>query len=388
MIYLDHASTTAVDSRVLEKMLPYFCDKFGNPSSLYCLGREAKQAIEDAREKIAKFLHCATGEITFTNGGTESINIAILGAARAAKSQNKFEKPRIITTAIEHHAVLHACDKLMTEGFDVYKLSVDQDGLINLDELKKALNEQTVLVSVMYANNEIGTIEPIGKIAEIIREFNKKNQSKVLFHTDACQAAGYLDMNTKSLGVDFLSFNGSKIYGPKGIGILYKAKDIAIEPIMFGGGQENNLRSGTENVPAIVGLGCAVELIDLTGGAKTAKLRDYLTKQLLMIEGTALNGPIENRLPNNVNISFAGVEGESLVLYLDRMGICCSTGSACNSNSLEPSHVITALGYPAERAHESIRFTLGRKTGKKELDETICEVQESVKKLRKISALK
>lgn len=387
MIYLDHASTTAVDPRVTKKMLPYFCDKFGNPSSLYGLGREAKQAIELTRQKIAKFLNCSIEEITFTNGGTESINMAILGAARAAKSQNKFKKPRIITIAIEHHAVLHACDKLISEGFEVCKLPVDQYGLINLNDLKKALNNETVLVSIMYANNEIGTIEPISKIAKIIKEFNKKNKTKILFHSDACQATGYLNMNVETLGVDLLSFNGSKIYGPKGIGVLYKEKNVELEPILFGGGQEKNLRSGTENVPAIVGLGFAVELINRGEGERIAKLRDFLIKKLLEIEGTALNGPIKDRLANNVNISFAGVEGESMVLYLDRAGICCSTGSACNSSSLEPSHVITALGHDKERAHESIRFTLGRKTDKKELEQTVCAVRAAVEKLRRISAL-
>ena len=388
MIYLDHASTTAVDPRVAKKMLPYFSDKFGNPSSLHSVGRKAKQAIEDARRKIAKFLNCATGEITFTNGGTESINMAILGVAHAAKSQNKFKKPRIIITAIEHHAVLHSCDKLISEGFEVYKLPVDQDGFVNLNELKKALNNETILVSVMYANNEIGTIEPISKISKIIKEFNKKNKTKIIFHSDACQAAGYLDMNVKALGVDLLSFNGSKIYGPKGIGVLYKEKNIELEPIIFGGGQERNLRSGTENVPAIVGLGFAVELISREESEKIVKLRDFLIKKLLEIEGAVLNGPIKDRLANNVNVSFAGVEGESMVLYLDRAGICCSTGSACSSSSLKPSHVITALGHDGGRAHESIRFTLGRKTGKKELERTVCAVRVAVEKLRRISALK
>jgi len=388
MIYFDYAATTPTDPRVVKKMTPYFSELYGNPSSLYRLGRQAKKAIEDSRAVVASFLNCADDEVFFTFGGTESINMAILGLAK------KIGRGKIITSKVEHHAVLHACQELEKRGFEVEYLPVDSDGLIDLTELERTIDEKTFLVSIMYANNEVGSIEPIAKIAKIVKKHrllrskNHKNSLPLFLHTDACQATGYLDTDVEKLGVDLLSFNGSKIYGPKGVGVLYKRSNVEIEPIIFGGGQERGLRSGTENVPGIVGLSEAVKLIDKADAKKQSKLRDYFISELLKIEGTNLNGPKKNRLPNNINVSFEAIEGESLMLYLDKAGICCSTGSACTSALLEPSHVITALGHSKERAHGSIRFTIGRKTAKKEIDEALRAIKKSVLFLRKISAIK
>jgi len=381
MIYLDNAATTATDKKVVEAMLPYFSDIYGNPSSLHRLGRKAKAALERSRQVVADFLSCDSREVIFTNGGTESINLAIMGYAR------KIGKGEIITSQIEHHAVLHSCDQLEKEGFKVTKLPVSSDGLLDLKAFEKALTKDTILVSIMYANNEIGTIQPIKQIAKIIAQFNNKTKANVLFHTDACQATGYLPMNVKNLCVDFLSLNGSKIYGPKGIGALYKREGIEIDPIIFGGGQEMGFRSGTENVAGIVGLAKAIELIDPKEAIKETKLRDYFIKKLLEIDGVVLNGSLKKRLPNNINVSFAAVEGEAVVLRLDKEGIAASTGSACSSKSLTPSHVITALENSPERAHESIRFTIGRKTGKKDIDIALAKTKAIIKSLREISSI-
>ncbi len=381
MIYLDNAATTATDKKVVKAMSPYFSDIYGNPSSLHRLGRKAKAALERSRQVVADFLSCDSGEVIFTNGGTESINLAIMGYAR------KIGKGEIITSQIEHHAVLHSCDQLEKEGFKVTKLPVSSDGLLDLEAFEKALTKDTILVSIMYANNEIGTIQPIKQIAKIIAQFNKKTKANVLFHTDACQATGYLPMNVKNLCVDFLSLNGSKIYGPKGIGALYKREGIEIDPIIFGGGQEMGFRSGTENVAGIVGLAKAIELIDPKEAIRETKLRDYFIKKLLEIEGVVLNGSLKKRLPNNINVSFAAVEGEAVVLRLDKEGIAASTGSACSSKSLTPSHVITALENSPERAHESIRFTIGRKTGKKDIDIALAKTKAIIKSLREISSI-
>jgi cysteine desulfurase len=400
-IYLDHAATTPVRPEALEAMLPYFFDKFGNPSSFHSAGKVAKDAMETARETIAKILNCRTAEIIFTAGGTESDNLAILGVARA----NRDKGNHIITLKIEHPAVLESCRKLEKEGFEVTYLPVDKEGIVKLDELKKALRKDTILISIMYANNEIGTIQPIKEIAKIIRNFKNSNlpppltppraggEGKIFpfFHTDACQAAGSLDMDVVKLGVDMLTFNGSKIYGPKGIGALYVKKGVKIEPLIFGGGQEHKMRSGTENVPAIIGLATALQLAQAEREKENARLivlRDYFIKEALQkISGARLNGSAERRLPNNINISIPRVEGEAAVLYLDSYGIYVSTGSACSSASLLPSHVLLALGLSHDLAHNSLRFTLGRKTSKADLDYVLEVLPKIIKKLTEISSL-
>lgn len=380
MIYLDYASTTPTDKKVLERMSPYFEKEFANPSALYLSARRAKQAIEGARKVIANFLNSKSDEIVFTSGGTESDNLAILGAARAA------ETGHIITSQIEHPAVLNACKQLEKEGFRVTYLPPDKNGIVSAERVRKALRKDTILVSIMYANNEIGTIQPIALIAKAIREFIIHNSEfRIIFHTDACQATGYLEMDVKKFGVDLLTLNGSKIYGPKGMGALYIKEGTKIEPVIFGGGQEKGMRPGTENVAGAVGLAEAIKLISRSEGEREGKLRDYLIRELLKIEGVELNGDREVRLPNNINVSISGIEGEALVLYLDRKGIAVATGSACSSKSLEPSHVIQALGKGKEVAHSSLRITLGRQTTREQLDKFLKEIKIIVPKLREIS---
>jgi cysteine desulfurase len=418
MIYLDYASTTPTDKRVLKKMLPYFEKEFANPSALYSSALKAKKAIDKAREILAKFLNSKPDEIIFTSGGTESDNLAIFGVAKIAKSQIsnlksqndnlkskiRNSKLHIITSQIEHPAVLNVCKQLEKEGFEVTYLPPDKNGIVSAKRVEKALKPNTILVSIMYANNEIGTIQPVSEIADVICNFRKvvsrqssvvssdkynKRQTtdykRIVFHTDACQATGYLPMDVKKLDVDLLTLNGSKIYGPKGVGALYIREGTKIKPIFFGGGQENGLRPGTENVAGAVGLAEAIKLISGSEGERERKLRDYLIQELLKIEGVELNGDKTKRLPNNINVSIKGVEGEALVLYLDRRGIAVATGSACSSKSLEPSHVIQALGKGREVAHSSLRITLGRQTTRAELDKFIKEVKIAISKLRKIS---
>ncbi|MFC1612534.1 cysteine desulfurase family protein [Patescibacteria group bacterium] len=387
-IYLDNAATTPVRPEVLEEMTPFFDKKFGNPSSFHSPGKEAKDAMENAREKIAKILDCRISEIIFTAGGTESDNLAILGVARTNKDKGK----HIITSKIEHPAVLRACEQLEHEGFEVSYINVDKEGLIKLDELKKALRKDTILVSIMYANNEIGTIEPIKEVAKLLRDKTDKKKNKFpYFHTDACQAAGVLDINILRLGVDLLTFNGSKIYGPKGIGTLFIKKGVNIKPLVYGGGQESGLRGGTENVPAIVGLAKALEFAQKekdSENKRLTKLRSILIEGILKnIKNAKLNGHPEKRLPNNINISIPRVEGEAMVLYLDSKGVFCSTGSACSSNSLKPSHVLLAIGRSHELAHNSLRFTLGKSTTKADIDYVIKILPGIVKKLTEISSL-
>ena len=379
-IYLDHASTTHLDHRVNEYVKDYLDKHYGNPGSLHDLGIKAKSAISEAREKIAKILHCKTDEIVFTSGGTESINLAIKGIA-FSKS-----KGHIITSKIEHPAVLETCRYLERKGFSVTYLDVDKYGLIKLSDLKKAIRKNTILITIMYANNEVGTIQPITEIGKIA----KKN--KIIFHTDACQAAGVLTVNVNKLHVDLMTINGSKIYGPKGSGMLYIKKGTKIEPLIHGGGQELGLRSGTENVPAIVGLAEALRLANKEKNkekTRLTKLRNYFIRNVKKkITKTRLNGHPTKRLPNNANISFLDVEGESLLLYLDNENIYVSTGSACSSNKLEVSHVLDAIGLKHEIAHGSIRFTLGRNTTKKDIDEVMMVLPRIVKSLRKLSPLK
>lgn len=386
-IYLDYASTTPVDKRVFEAMKPYFSDDFENASALYSGAQKTKQAIENSRAATAKFLNCSSDEVVFTSGGTESDNLAIFGSLKT------FKKGHIITTIIEHPAVLEPLKELEKRGFDVTYLKPGKSGIITVKQVKDALRSDTLLVSIMYANNEIGTIQPIKEISKVIRNF-KNSQLAIrnsqldiypLFHTDACQATGYLNMNVVDLGVDLLTLNGSKIYAPKGVGVLFIKQGIKISPLMLGGEQEMGLRAGTENVSSIVGLSKALSIISKKDYIHEKKLQDYLISKLLKINNIRLNGSIK-RLPNNINISVEGIEGESLVLYLDRKGIEIATGSACSSKSLEPSRIITAISNE-EIAHSSLRITIGRFTTRAELDIFLKEFKDSVYKLREMSAL-
>ena len=383
-IYMDHAAAAPMDKRVKKAMEPYWTENFGNPNALYKEGLIARNAVETAREDIAKILGARAKEIIFTNGGTESDNLAIFGIAK------NFKSGHIITTKFEHHAVLNSCKRLEKEGFEVTYLDVGKEGVINPKDVAKVLKPETILVSIMYANNEIGTVQPIREIAKAIRDFKKKNKSNFpLFHTDACQAPGYLDLNVERLGVDLLTLNGSKIYGPKGIGLLYVKNGINLEPILYGGEQERKLRPGTENVPAIVGLAEALKIADKDRekeSARLVKLRDYFIGRLIgEIPKTVLNGHAAERLPNNINVSILDAEGESIVLYLDEAGVACSTGSACTSESLEPSHVILAIGKPHAYAHGAMRFSLGRSTTKKDIDYVMKVLPDIIKKLRMFS---
>ncbi len=390
--YLDHAATTPTDPRVVEAMLPYFTEKYGNPSSLYSLGLEAKNVLLEARQKISKIFNCTPGEIIFTGGGTESDNLGIIGVARAIARKEK-KVGHIITSTIEHHAVLHACAYLeKNEGWRVTRVPVDEDGFIDQVALAAALAEDTALVSIMYANNEIGTIEPLSEIAKVIRDFSKAhNNKKIYFHTDACQAAGALDLNVENLGVDLMTINGSKIYGPKGVGALFIRRGTPIEPLIHGGGQERNLRSGTENVSAIVGLATALELAQAEHEQENARLvilRDKLIAGVLKsIPKSRLNGHPTRRLPNNANVTLLDVEGEAMLLYLDEYGIQAATGSACDSATLDPSHVIVALGLPYEFAHGSLRFTLGKSTTEADIDYVLEVLPGVIEILRKVSPL-
>lgn len=399
-IYMDHAATTYLDPRVKKAMDGFWSGNFGNPSSLYKEGRDAKRAMSAARADIAKIIGARPEEIIFTSGGTEANNLAIFGAAELfflpsshlnpkgsdGDSKSKQFKPHIITTKIEHHSVLNSIKFLEKNGFDVTWLDVSKEGIINPKDVEKSLKPNTVLVSVIYANNEIGTIQPITEIGKILKKHS------AVFHTDACQAAGYLDLNIEKLGVDLMTANSSKMYGPKGVGFLYVKKDLKLQPIMYGGEQEKNLRPGTENVPAIIGLAEAFKIAQKEKNKETKRLtnlRDYFIKRLITeIPKTFLNGNPKKRLPNNINVSILDVEGEAIVLYLDEYGISCSTGSACSSTSLDPSHVIMALGRPHAYAHGSLRFTLGRKNTKKDIDYVMKILPKIVAKLRSISAIK
>ncbi|HHW57915.1 MAG TPA: cysteine desulfurase NifS [Clostridia bacterium] len=380
-IYLDNAATTPVDKRVLEAMLPYYSDVFGNPSSLYSYGQEAKKAIEEAREKVAKALGADADEIYFTSGGSESDNWALKGVAYALKDKGN----HIITTEIEHPAVLNTCRYLEKEGFKVTYLPVDEYGLVKPEDLKKAITDKTILVSIMFANNEIGTIEPIEELVKIAHEKN------VYFHTDAVQAVGNIPIDVKKLDVDLLSLSAHKIYGPKGVGALYIKKGIKIHSLIQGGTQEKNRRAGTENVPGIVGLGEAIELITKNLDSHINKLtflRDKLINGILeKIPYVRLNGHPTKRLPGNVNVSFEFVDGESLILNLDMAGICASSGSACTSGSLEPSHVLLAIGHSKELARGSLRLTIGKDNTEEDIDKVLEVLPQIIKRLRSISQI-
>ncbi len=386
-VYLDHSATTPIDPRVREVMLPYLGDLYGNPSSFHGVGKVVTDALGEAREKIAQILEARSDEILFTSGGTESDNLAILGYAR----KNQAEGKHLITTTVEHHAVLETMMHLeKKEGFEVTYLKPDRDGMITVDQVQEALREDTILVSIMYANNEVGTILPIAAIGSMIEKWKKDHQRPALrFHTDACQAGEYLDLNTQKLHVDMLSLNGSKIYGPKGVGLLFLKRGIKLQPLQFGGAQERALRPGTENISGIIGLATALEMSQAQRKEESERLtplRDALILGLKkVVTKTRLNGHVSERLPNNVNISFMDIEGEALLLYLDAHGVYASTGSACTSASLDPSHVILALGLPYEVAHGSLRFSLGRSTTQADIDYVIETLPPLVKKLRSLS---
>ena len=381
MIYLDNAATTKTAPEVVDAMLPYFSEYYGNASTIYSLGAESKKAMDHARQTIADSLGAKAEEIYFTAGGSESDNWALKATAEAYASKGK----HIITTKIEHHAILHTCEYLEKRGFEITYLNVDRDGLISLDELKAAIRPDTILISVMFANNEIGTIEPIAEIGEIAKEHG------VLFHTDAVQAYAQVPINVDEMHIDMLSASGHKLNGPKGIGFLYIRKGVKIRSFVHGGAQERNRRAGTENIPGIVGLGAAVERAMRIMDTKTRKeieLRDYLIGRLEKeIPHCWLNGHPTKRLPNNINFSFLFIEGESMLIMLDMKGICASSGSACTSGSLDPSHVLLAIGLKHEEAHGSLRLTLSEETTKEEMDIVAEEVKKIVQRLRDMSPL-
>ena len=372
IIYVDNAATTPVSKPVLDKMLPYFGEFYGNPSSHYAIGFETKQAIDHAREQVAKAINCLPSEVFFTGCGTESDNWAIKGTAyKLAKKGKK----HLITSAIEHHAVLNSMAALEKEGFEVTYLLVDEKGFINPDDVEKAIRPDTALVTIMYANNEIGTIEPVARIGEVCR------RHKVWFHTDAVQAAGAIAIDVQAQSIDMLSLSAHKFNGPKGTGVLYIKRGVLPNNFIDGGGQEMRRRAGTENIAGIVGLGAALEIACNTMREKAEhqqQLRDYVMERLLKnIPDTKINGDRERRLPGNVNISFPGLEGETILLDLDMHGICASTGSACNSDSLDPSHVLLAIGLPHEIAHGTMRFSFGPQNTMEEAKE-LCDVLEQV----------
>lgn len=381
IIYMDNAATTAVSQEALDTMLPFFRENFGNPSTIYSVGRNAKKELEIARERVAKALGASSKEIFFTSCGTESDNWAIKGAAFEGLKKGK---NHIITSKIEHHAVLHTAQYLEKKGFDVTYLDVDSQGLVNPKDIENAITEKTALVTIMYANNEIGTIEPIEEIGKICKD------KGVLFHTDAVQAVGHVPIDVKKQNIDMLSLSAHKFHGPKGVGALYIRKGVHIETFMEGGAQESGKRAGTENTAEIAALGKAIETACSEIEEKNSRLikkRDKLITELLKIERSRLNGHSEKRLPGNVNISFEGIEGESLLLLLDMAGICASSGSACTSGSLDPSHVLLAIGLPHEIAHGSLRLSLDESNTDEEIDFVVEKVSKAVKRLRDMSPL-
>lgn len=380
-VYMDYSATTYVKPEVLEEMMPYFTQSFGNPSSFYGISRDTKRAIDKARERVAKPLNAVSSEIYFTGGGSEADNWAIKGVAFAQKKKGN----HIITTKIEHHAVLHTCEWLEKNGFEVTYLDVDSEGFIRIEDLVNAIKDTTILVSVMFANNEIGTIQPIKEIGEICRE------KRIIFHTDAVQAIGNLEIDVKDMNIDLLSLAGHKFYGPKGVGALYIRKGVRIDNLIHGGGQERARRAGTENIAGVVGLGKAMELAyeNLEEHTKAMEvLREKLIDGLLKVPHTKLNGPRgDKRLPGNVNVGFEFIEGESILLSLDFEGVCASSGSACTSGSLDPSHVLLAIGLPHEKAHGSLRLSLGDGNTEEEVDYVLEVVPPIIERLRNMSPL-
>ena len=387
-IYLDHAATTPVDPRVVEAMLPYFTGQFGNPSSIYSLGQDAARAIDSARDQVAGVLNARNGDIIFTGGGTDSDNMAIRGAAFALKQHGN----HIITSASEHHAVIHTCEWLESNaGFTVTYLKPDVDGVISPEKVAEAITPETTVVTIMYVNNETGTIQPIPNIAAAIRQAEDEHGHRIAFHSDAVQAAGYLDLDVETLGVDMLSLSAHKFHGPKGVGVLFLDRDAPFQPQTMGGSQERNRRAGTENTAGIVGTGIALEIVDSQRAEiilNIAKLSGRLGKGILStIPDAYLNGPLlgdPHRMPNNVNISFGGVEIESVLINLDITGIAASSGSACTSGSIDPSHVLIAMGKPLELARNSLRLTLGRDNTGEDIDRVLEILPEIVRRVRSL----
>lgn len=380
-VYLDYSATTPTDPRVVEEMIPYFTEHFGNPSSIYSTGLEAKDAIEHAREQVAHLINAEPKELIFTSGGTESDNWALIATARRLQHKGK----HIITSAIEHHAILHSCEYLAKEGFDITYVGVDHDGLVDPAEVEAAIRPDTILISIMYVNNEVGSVQPITEIGAIAKKHG------VLFHTDAVQALGNVPIDVKTMNIDMMSMSSHKIYGPKGIGAIYIRSGVNLPTYIHGGAQERKKRAGTENVPGIVGFGKAAELACQnfnTHVAHVSKLRDHFVDRVLNeIPYTYFNGSKDHRHPGNANITFEYVEGESILLYLDFAGVSCSSGSACSSRSLQPSHVLTAMGIPVELIHGSIRFTFGNPTTMEDVDYTVNKLKGIIEKLRGISSI-
>lgn len=381
VIYMDNAATTQTYPEVVEAMTPYFTEYYGNPSSIYSFAGESKKAVEDARKTIADFIGAKPEEIYFTGGGSESDNWALKATAEAYESKGK----HIITSSIEHHAILHTCEYLERKGYEITYLDVDEYGTVNPEDVEKAIRPDTILISVMTANNEIGTIEPIKEIGKIAKKHG------VLFHTDAVQALGHIPINVDDMNIDMLSASGHKINGPKGIGIMYIRKGVKIGSFIHGGAQERKRRAGTHNVPGIVGIGKAVELAAKNMESrmeKETKLRNHLIERVLVeIPYSRLNGHRENRLPNNANFCFRFIEGESMLILLDQNGVCGSSGSACTSGSLDPSHVLLAIGLPHEIAHGSLRLTISEKNTMEEVDYTVDKLKEIIERLRSMSPL-
>ncbi len=387
VIYMDHAATTPVRPEVMEAMLPHFSEQFGNPSSLYALAQESRNAVDESRERVAGVLGCRTGEVVFTSGGTESDNAAVKGAAGLSHQPGR----HVVTTAIEHHAVIHSCEQLERTGYEVTYISPDADGVVDPAEVADAVRTETVLVSVMLANNEVGVIQDIGAITDLVRDKAAALDTSVLCHTDAVQAAGKLPLDVDSLGVDLLSLSGHKIHGPKGVGALYVRRGTPIEPLIAGGGQERQRRSGTENVPGIVGFGVALELADYERhdfNAKCERLRERIVAGVReRVPDVVVNGHPDRRLSNIAHMSFPGVEGEPVLLGLDFAGICASSGSACSSASLEPSHVLIAMGMDADLAVGSVRLSLGRDNTEADADAVVEALTDVLGRLRSMPSL-
>jgi cysteine desulfurase len=380
-VYLDYSATTPVKEEVMQEMIPYFTKMYGNPSSLYTIGAASREAIDKARFQVANLINAQDKEIFFTSSGTEADNWAILGVADVLKNKGN----HIITTKIEHHAILHSCEYLKKHGYEVTYLDVDSEGIVDPEELEKAITDKTILISIMLVNNEIGTIEPIKELAAIAKKHG------IVFHTDAVQALGNVHLDVKDLGVDLMSISAHKIYGPKGIGALYIRKSVKLSNYMHGGAQESKKRAGTENLPGIVGFGKAAEVATENLDQhikKVSELRDYFVNQVMnKIQNVTINGSTEHRHPGNANLTFEYIEGEAMLLYLDMKGISVSTGSACSSASLVPSHVLSALDIPIEKIHGSLRFTIGDPTTKEDIDYVVENLTEVVNKLRNISSV-
>ncbi len=388
-IYLDNAATTPVDPAVFAKIKPYFMEKYGNASSIHQMGQEARQAVENARQQVANFFNCSPDEIFFTSGATENDNWAIKGVVEKAVFLGN-KKPHLITSAIEHKAVLELCQVLEKKGLiKLSVLSVNKEGLIEIKDVEKAVKKKTALISIMSANSEIGTIQPIREIGLLIKKLNSKRKNKIYFHTDAVQAINYLNSKVDYLGVDLLAMSSHKIYGPKGIGLLYIKKGTPISPLIRGGGHEKGMRSGTENIPGIVGLGEAIKRINYSENEKIKKLRNKLITGISKdIPDVSLNGSVKERLPNNAHFSFNGIEGEGIVFDLSSKGVYASTSSACASHSLKPSHVLLAIGLKPEDAHSSVRFTLGKQTTDSDINYVLKILPSIVSRLRKIAGYK